>query len=94
MLVFSPGCRAVKEEDGMGPAKGSNSLSGRELRALMRSHQEKDVGLQDNKPGSTKGERPTRSGHVHHGLDIPGMTHSEQARSSYATEQFTGWRAP
>ena len=38
-------------------SKGSNSLSGRELRALMRSNQATDKGKQDNEPGSTKGER-------------------------------------
>ena len=50
-------CRPVKEEEGAGPPKGSNSLSGRELRALMRSNQATDKGKQDNEPGSTKGER-------------------------------------
>ena len=49
-------CRNVKEEEGAAPPKGSNSLSGRELRALMRSNQERDAGTVDTKPGSTKGE--------------------------------------
>ena len=49
-------CRAVKEEEGAAPPKGSNSLSGRELRALMRSNQEKEAGTADTRPGSTKGE--------------------------------------
>lgn len=40
----------------MAPQKGSNSLSGRELRALMRSNQERDAGTVDTKPGSTRGE--------------------------------------
>ena len=56
-------CRPVKEEEGAGPPKGSNSLSGRELRALMRSNQTTDKGKQDNEPGSTKGER-TESLHI------------------------------
>jgi len=57
LMCPQPICRNVKEEEGVAPAKGSNSLSGRELRALMRSNQEREAATaQDNKPGSTKGE--------------------------------------
>lgn len=55
-MIRACACRPVKEEEGAGPPKGSNSLSGRELRALMRSTQATDKGKQDNEPGSTKGE--------------------------------------
>ena len=55
-MIRACACRPVKEEEGAGLPKGSNSLSGRELRALMRSNQATDKGKQDNEPGSTKGE--------------------------------------